>query len=65
MNNKDNFANIIATQNELIATLQEKNRDLVYDMNKLKVKLLSSKAENQELKEYIEELIADLAGEDW
>ena len=65
MNNKDNFANIIATQNELIATLQEKNRDLVYDMNKLKVKLLSSKAENQELKEYIEELNAELAGEDW
>ena len=32
---KDNFANIIAIQNELIATLQEKNRKLEDELNKV------------------------------
>ena len=32
---KDNFTNIIAIQNELIATLQEKNRKLEDELNKV------------------------------
>lgn len=47
---KDNFTNIIAIQNELIATLQEKNRDLEHD-------IIMLEARNQELEKIYDEWV--------